>query len=753
MGVALLAGATLAASVAAQEITAPDTLEEVVVTSQRRAQPLLKVPVSVTVLNSEALINLNASNFEDFARSVPGLSFTSDGRFQRGGMQPVLRGVALIGGIFPVTAMYFGETPVQPSRTNLGMIDPNLFDISSVEVLRGPQGDLYGSSSMGGAIKILPNAPDPSAFDIATDVRVGALNKGGLTSEVAGMINIPLADDRAALRMSAMYSREDGYTTLIDIEQLAGAGGIPEVGPDQVVRMRGRPDQHDLETITARVAIRWNVTDNFTVTPSYFTQQFTADGLNYVSGPLSASYGSAVDIDYGFDEGTRSTFSIKNLETNLELGWATLLTSTTLFDVSRSGNFGGTGIIDEILGGGIVPTTIEDVETEEHLIQEVRLNSRAGLPVEFTGGLFYRDVTYGLAQLFYNDALIPVLGTGLLFSRQGEDSRTKEKAAFARVTWHVTDRLEVSPGMRYSKYDNHALIPTTHGLFGYPTLDNPASDTDVSPSLSVRYAPSEQLSIYTRAANGFRPGYGMRLNYPAACLPELAALGVDPNADVMVDSDSLWSYEVGMKGRFLDGRVSTNISAYRIDWEDLQLSIALDCGFNVAGNAGKVKNNGAEFEMVTLLTPDLTTQLSIGYVDAKLGDDIPTLGGSSGDRLISVPKLSYALGAQYDWTVREHGAFARLDYAYQGDAYFGFRFIESQRRPAYGLLSGRLGMDVGDFQIALYGKNLLNEDKLNLCQRDNFRAVAPDYSTCMVRPRELGLQVRWAPGAGSLARK
>jgi outer membrane receptor protein involved in Fe transport len=290
-------------------------------------------------------------------------------------------------------------------------------------------------------------------------------------------------------------------------------------------------------------------------------------------------------------------------------------------------------------------------------------------------------------------------------------------------------------------------------LFGYPTLDNPASDTDVSPSLSVRYAPSEQLSIYTRAANGFRPGYGMRLNYPTACYPELAALGIDPNADAIVESDSLWSYEVGLKGRFLDGRVSTNISAYRIDWQDLQLSIALDCGFNVAGNAGKVKNNGAEFEMVTLLTPNLTTQLSIGYVDAKLGDDVPTLGGSSGDRLINVPKLSYALGAQYDWRVREHGAFARLDYAYQGDSYFGFRFIESQRKPAYGLLSGRLGMDIGDFQVALYGKNLLNEDKLNLCQRDNFRAVAPDYSTCMVRPRELGLQVRWAPGASSLARK
>lgn len=707
-------------------------LEEVLVTAERRTERLLDVPLSVTAITEQHLIDINATNFVDYAQGVPSVSWVEDGRHARHGLQPVIRGLAVIGGRFGTTAMYFGEVPVQPSNTRLGVVDPNLFDIERVEILRGPQGDLYGSSSMGGAIKIVPKHPEVDAFNGAVDVRIGTYESGSQTGLISGMVNFPLSES-AALRVVATYGKDGGYIDAIPYETTS----------DFTTAVK---DRNSYDTRAVRAALRWQVTDNLIITPSFQAQREEADSLNYVSGTLTPMYGSGIDIDYGVDEeGYTSKFSLGNLEVNYDLGWATLLSSTTVFDVTRAGNYGATGILAALLGGAVVPSVIADTEEEEHFVQEFRLTSTADWPIEFTAGLFYRDMTYRLAQLLENPALAGITPGGLLFSRQNEDSPATEKAAYGRATWHVSDKWEVAAGVRYSEYDVRTFIPTTLGPLGYPTIESEFSTDDINPSLSVRYAPNDDLSLYGRIASGSRPGFSIAVTYPPPCFPDLEELGIDPSQDSQIEPDNLWNYEVGFKGRLLNGRLAANLSVYRIDWTDLQLSIGLSCGFSVLGNAGNVRSEGVELETEMLVTESFLARLAFGYNDATTTEDIPALGGTAGDRLPGVPKVAFALGGEYRWTVASLPAYARLDYAYQGASYNNFAGIETGRKPSTGLLSGRLGVRRGDFEFALYGRNLLNEDQLNICSGENFRVVSPDYGTCMLRPRELGIQLRWIP--------
>lgn len=728
----------------AQEADSRNAIEEIVVTAQMREARLQDVPLSVAVLTEQQLARQGALNFEDYGRSVPAVSFIESGRHARGGLEPAIRGIFL-GGESTTTAFYIDDTPLHPSKRRLGIIDPNMFDINRIEVLRGPQGDLYGSSAMGGAIRVITNKPDPANFDMSVAGNAGTLSAGGEKFDVNAMLNIPLAEDRAALRLVGLYAKEDGFIDSIPFEDFDLVENLPNVTRAHLASTLAREDRNSVETVGARAAIRWNATDRLTITPSYYGQTARADRVRFVSGLLTESAGEPVDVDFGFDEPVENNFSILNLHMEYDIDWATITSSSTLYEVERSGIFGATGIISGVFGETL-PTFIGDVEKEEQTVQEIRLSTALDGPFQYLVGMFYRKSEYGLDQLMYNEELTPVLGSPLLFSRDGEDSWLKERAIFGRVTWSISESWELEPGVRWAEYDRLTFIPETQGPFGYATLTNPASESAVSPSLTLTYRDRDSdFMTYARAASAYRPGYAQTINFPSPCDPYLAELGLGSGEQVLfITSDALWNYELGVRTSLFDGSLSGSLTAFYIDWDDIQITRSLPCGFAISANAGVATSRGIELQIQSNPSDDLSLSLGVGYVDAKLAGDAPALGGEEGDRLPQIPQWTIAASAQQYLPAFSRPTYIRADYSYAGSSHYDFSFSPSVYRSPVGLLNLRFAVELDRWEIGLFARNVLDLQRTDLCSPDNFRHLSPDYGTCVNEPRHVGLSVRWS---------
>jgi outer membrane receptor protein involved in Fe transport len=751
----VLAGGLFSGSIANAQGEGASAVEEIIVTAQKRSQSLADIPMSVSVLSSELLERTQADNFQDLVALVPGLSITSS---QRGVTRVTLRGINT-GGVASTVGVYFDEVPFGSSTglANAATVsgDFDTFDVNRIEVLRGPQGTLYGASSLGGVMKYVPNQPNTEEFEARFQASAEDVKDGDMGYSFTGVVNIP-ASDSFALRASGFYRSDEGFSDSI------GNNPIPTLTDPNVNVIEGtrvEDDLNSLDTYGGRVAALFQASDTFSVNLSAVLQNIESGGPDLVdadpstlsplnSSPVQSRYQRAFsDIEYrvysanlDWDFGAASLQSITSdgsFEQNFQQDAAI---ASSLAGVPLSSFL--TFVFDDPTTPEIAPllsAILPQTTSTDKLTQEFRLVSKESDTFEWLVGAYYTDEESLISQTI--DAVAAgtedvVEGLGGLAIASIE-STYEEIAVFANGTWHVTPDFELSFGARASSNDQSARQVTSGPLAGESDFTVDSSEEPVTWSVSPRFQLNDESSVYMRIATGFRPG-GPNVVNPAA----------PPTTPRSYDSDSLTSYEVGYKRTSSDGRYAVDAAAYFLDWKDIQLLANVD-GFGVNTNGGSAESTGLEFTMSYIPTDGLTLSLNGAYTDAELTEDTdPIVGGADGDPLPFVPEWSYGLSADYEWAVMgDSTAYVGGNLGYTGErpAALGNLDPDGNVReiPSNTILNLRAGLLTGRWSVEVYGKNVTDELGINAVGSVD-EAVTGRVELGVVRPRTYGVKVGFA---------
>ncbi|HLT90352.1 MAG TPA: TonB-dependent receptor [Woeseiaceae bacterium] len=734
--------------VLAQERAPTRELEEIVVTAQKREQTLLEIPQSITVVDGQLLRRQQADNFEDYLSLVPGLSLQSA---TPGNTRITLRGVNT-GGVASTVGVYVDEVPFGSSSglANAAILagDFDTFDVARLEVLRGPQGTLYGASSLGGVIRFVTNAPDTREFRFRAEAGLENVAEGDLGWAARSFVNIPLSE-RFAVRASGFYRAESGFIDSI------GNNPIPSLTDPANNIVDGSlvlEDLNETDVFGGRVSALFDTGGVFSAQLTALFQDIEADGSANFEGDFDTYeplYGGLVKTQYHRDL-TDTEYRIYSGLLNWELGAGTLLSSTSYSTFAQH--------IQDDAALFPVPPALAQVATlfygdpatrplsviqkqitgTDKFTQEFRFTSPDGEVFEWLAGAFYtREKSRIDPQDFFaveagTDDIaedIPVLLSGQVHSEY------EEYAAFGNATWYLTERFEINFGGRASRNEQSASqVLDLSGLgAGVVAFDEATSSEDVFTwSVGPRFSLNDDTSVYARIATGYRPGG-----------PNVLPPGAPPGTPATYDSDTLTSYEAGLKGDWAN--LSLDVAVFFLDWEDIQLFAQInDVGVNA--NGGTAESRGIELNAAVRPLDGLTLSLNGAWIDTELTQDTdPIVGGVSGDSLPWTPELSATFAADYEWQVAgDVTAWVGGDVSYTGTrtADFGQRDANGAIRelPSYTTLDLRAGFDTGSWFFELYARNLTDE-------RGITSLFGPDVvangaaGIAIIRPRTVGLTV------------
>ena len=706
MVLVLTSGVTISRSAMAQ--VEVDQLEEVVVTAQKREQALADIPMSITVLPGNMLEQQQAFDFQDLTSLIPGFSVTGS---TPGITRITLRGVNT-GGVASTVGVYYGEVPFGSSSglANGAILsgDFDTFDLARIEVLRGPQGTLYGASSLGGVLKYIPNEPGTEAFEGRFKAGLETVKHGGLGYSFTGVVNAPLSDT-FAIRASGFYRYNDGFIDSIGIDP------IPSLTDPTVNIIDGTLVENSLnssETYGGRFTALWTPTDNFSLNLSAMLQDINSDAPNVVDADpvtLKPPNGELVQRRYQ-DQRNDISYQVYSATMDWDFGPASVQSITSWGDfkqdiegdlalgIALTGGPPLASLISFIFGtplGAIFPQTI----STDKFTQELRFLSPDSDKFEWLLGAYYTNEDSLISQeILAVTANTQDLAAGFPpLAVVSLTSNYKELAFFGNATWYITDRFDLSFGARASSNDQDVVQQGDGPLAGGPSeFTADSSESPFTWSVSPHYALTEKSSIYARVATGFRPGGPNVL--PPGAPPELGSY----------DSDSLTSYEAGYKMVSDDDRFSLDITAYFQDWKDIQLFAQVQ-GYGINANGGKATSKGAELAASYAATDALTLSFNGAYTNAKLKEDTdPALGGMDGDALPYVPEWSFGLSADYTWAVMDNStAYVGGTLGYTGERPTGFAGAASYYElDGFTNLGLRAGLETGNWAFELYVKNL-----------------------------------------------
>ncbi|WCL55247.1 TonB-dependent receptor [Gimibacter soli] len=709
---------TLPAVAQAAEGGAEDAfeLEEIIVTAQKREQRLLDVPQSVSVLSSKALAAAQAERFDDYLTRLPSATFTTT---QSGQTRLILRGINA-GGVGATVATYVDETPYGSATglANGAILTPDLdpFDVARVEVLRGPQGTLYGANSLGGLVKFVTVKPSTEGFEAAAKGNVESMKGGDTGYALRGAVNVPLGE-KLALRASAFHRKDAGFIDDVNGNEHVNSG-----------TMEG-----------GRASLLFKPTDNFSVLLSANLQDLKSNGDNSFDADPATNlplFGELMqsrllsqnnDIKYRIYNGT--------VEWDLEGFTLTSATSYGKLDQTQTDDFSSlygpilTAVFGTPLGAGLDATM-----GQKRFTQEFRVDSTGDGPLQWTVGGYYSEEENALGQVLYGiDA-----GTGEVFTGLEElilvglDSDYKEYAGFASATYSFSEKLDLTVGARYSSNDQTNLQSTAGPLAGPATsFDGDSSDTAFTFSVAPSFKPNETTTLYARVARGYRPGG------PNA-LPPTAPTSVPRD----FAPDYTTNYEAGVKAELLERTLAVDASLFYIDWTDIQVLVQVD-NFGVNSNGGKAKSQGAEFSATYSPVEGLTFTGSASYVDAKLTEDAdPLTGALDGDRLPYVPKFSSSIGAEYEWPLSDTltGSVGGT-WRHTGARESGFDSTLGQRTmPSYELVDLHAGIAFENITLEAYVRNLTDARGFTALGGPS-GAPMGGIAASIIRPRAFGLSL------------
>ena len=743
--------------------------DEIVVTAQRREQTLIQVPQSISVVGGETLERQSARSFLDYAQLVPGLSLTQE---NPGETRLILRGVNT-GSVSSTVATYVDDIPfgASGSLSNSAILagDFDTFDVARIEVLRGPQGTLYGSNSLGGVLKFVTAEPNTREFEARGQVGIEDTRYGELSYLANAVVNVPVGDT-LAVRASGFYRDNGGY---IDAPA------------------RGGRNINSSDTYGGRVSVLFKPTDRLSVrlfglfqkigTDSPSTFQADPITLRPVNPITGARVGKADRTRYErIAEANKLDYRVYSGTLDYDFGFATL-TSITSYSEQKRDELGDESTNEAFRGlanlfyataaPGTVGAAFEnDVEVEK-FTQEIRLQSPDDDRFEWLIGGYYTDEKTALIQeiLPFTLATQALISPGITvpqtfpippfrglsftnFVTSTINAKYEEVAVFGSATFKFSDRFDITAGGRYSHNKQSSITQIVQLGSGDPHSAD-SSEGVFTWSVSPRFEFDDRTSIYARVAKGFRPGG-----------PTFVPPGADADFPSEFNSDTLVSYEVGLRAQTPDRVASIDASLYYIDWDDILILSSVLVNGNPVGvntNGGRARIKGAEITATLRPARGLTLVAAAAYNDAELRDDtvrpggLNLTGGLRGDSLPFTPDTTLTLSADYEWSLgNEVEAFVGGNARFVGDQTAGF---SAPYRAAYGgrieidpyeTVDLRAGVNFRGFTVQAFARNLLNEYGVVSAGGFPF-AVQPalggtsvpllDVST--IRPRTIGLLV------------
>ncbi len=718
-------------------------LEEIVVTASKRESTLEKTSISITALSGADIQNRGFSDLDSLLKTIPGVSMRTSGP---GMTEFEMRGIASNGGNSPTVGFYFDETSLTaPAATNEGkiVISPDLYDLNRIEVLRGPQGTLYGSGSMGGTIKLVPNAPNPAAFDTSGEVKFTDTNRGGFGHGENAMVNIPFWDQKAAVRLVGSYSYEPGFIDRVVIApgQFPLPGGLVNGPYGSYYTTRGDVTSapvaavyhhaNDVEKTSVRASALFNVVDGLTVAPSYFYQKLRSNGFPYIDSPpdRNAFYQPFDTAERYSDEFWLGALSIKYRTDSVEISSATSYWSRHEPLTQDTAESWTTYLLPPTVGIGVTGFTsgngnlgksyaIEDNKSHQ-TSEELRLSSVGDGRLKWLVGYYYSDFVSPWDITFPSEtgASNPNIGTNNLFTYL-TPFKIRQQSIFGELTYNITEPFSVTVGARRFHYDSTVDLNQYGGLAGAPTqLSTKETEQGVTPKLTLSYQFDKNLLAYATAAKGFRPGGGtgpVPTSGPTSCEAQLQveynSNGAFVNGPTQFKSDTVWSYELGEKWRSADNRLTLNAAAYYVNWNGVQQTNSLSsCGYVYTANAGDARVYGGEVEMNAVVVHDLQALANVAYshsslVNTSLTDSVFTVGSA----IQQVPKVTGTVALAYrHQLVDDRAITARAESTYTGsrtDATFAVNTL-----PSYYLSNVRGGIEAGRWSAVLFINNLADK--------------------------------------------
>ena len=706
----------------------PAETGDIIVTALKRPQALQDVPASVSILSADLLRRLNAQDFSRVADSMPGLAFATTGP---GNAQYIIRGIGGVGFVqSPTTGVYLDETPLQTrALRGFSQPDPQLFDVARVEVLRGPQGVLFGSSSMGGLVRIVTNPPDATKIAALGQAGGATITDGGTSWDAKAMLNLPIVRDTLALRVSGGTGKQGGW--IDDLRPTTG--NLTENAGTSAVRK----DVNWTRTDTVRVALRWNTTATLTITPSLVWQ----DAHSNADRPHSdVTFGKRARLKARYEDTfAKDALVIGSLliENRFDaIGGFTLSSNSSWLDRRNRLSFDVTAfdspIVEDIVGPGpggkLFPTPLKDFGRTKQFTQEVRAVSDGPGRLQYVFGALYRDLhqdsgrTITVADLFGVTAPLP-LGASSPAVIQDTTVRFRESeiAAFGELTSAVVPKVKVAAGARVFAYRQreasrrYGIGGVAGGDLAYD-YDERNRENGVTPRVTLSYAPSRAATLYASYSQGFRTG---GVNAPVTddicSVAERRAAGI-PDIPPPYDSDRTDNYEIGAKSSLWGGRVRVNGAAYAIDWKQYQQAFQTACGINNATtvsftvNAGRVRSRGGELELTVSPIHGLDLHAGGSFTDATYRNDVPNLFLPAGSRVLDVPRWLWNVRGNYEAKLTD-GLTGSVFVAarHVGASNSGFGEGEVLPRPDYTLVDASAGATMrGGLGIDLFVTNLFD---------------------------------------------
>jgi iron complex outermembrane receptor protein len=759
-----LGGLFAGVAVAQQSRSDTGQLEEIVVTAEKREATVQTTAISLTAVTGDDIVNRGFTDLASLMQTVPGVSVRTSGP---GMTEFEMRGVASNGGNSPTVGFYFDETPLTaPAATNEGkiVISPDLYDLNRVEVLRGPQGTLYGSGSMGGTIRIIPNAPNPEAFEASGEAKFADTDHGGFDHGENAMVNLPFLNGIAALRIVGSYSFDAGWIDRVVTEP--GDFPLPTNGGTVRGNVLAAPiateyhDVNDVEKTTVRVSAVFKPIDGLIITPSYFYQKLRAGGLPYIdSVPGTDAHYQPFDVPENYrDEFHLSALSIKYRTDLFEISSASAYWTRhepLIQDTAESWTT-GLGLPSYGPGNGGIGAAYADEDNQSHqTTEELRISSVGDTRFKWLAGYFYSDFESGWDIVFPSQTGEQVFGLSNSLFDYYSPFKILQQSVFGEVTYNITDPFAITVGARRYHYDAPVGLDQYGALLGTltPTFTSTSENAQgVTPKVSLSYQFDKNLLAYATAAKGFRPGGG------TGPVPTTGPPGVDCEAQLQVEygakgfingpisfnSDSVWSYELGEKWRSADGRFSVNAAGYYESWIGVQQVNSLSsCGYVYTANVGDAHVKGGEIEANAIVVRDLEISGSVTYSQASLTSaTLIDSGFNPGTPIQQVPKWSGSAQIAYHHELTDDLAvIARAE-----SNYVGSRTDETYATntlPSYDLTNIRGGLQGPRWSAVLFVNNVADKRALlnNIVQdAENI----PDFNRVAVsQPRTAGVDLNY----------
>ncbi len=737
-------------------------LEEVVVTADRRnAVDIQKAPIAISVVNPEELARLGGQGFSDYLEALPSVFLEESSPGQN---QFIIRGMS----ISPfnhttlhdrsLVSVYLDDTPISLQGNTP---DLEVFDLERIEVVRGPQGTLFGAGAMAGNIRYITRRPQLGEWDMSTEGTVSETYKAGINYSIRGMLNAPIGDT-LALRLTGFTGENDGY--------------IYNVGID-------KDNANDEENTQARAVLRYAPSDSLTIDASHTYARLRSGGgpevRRFVVNPLPAFKTNDTNIPEQYND----DFNLSNLTVSYAFEPVELISSTSYidrnFDRLTSGQYliGRRGLGLAHIPWDDVISTNDIQNTLRTFSQELRIQSRGDQRLSWITGLYYEDSERSQLQ----DIPTPgydanafegfLAGFGITSTDLGTprddtpfygDTKLGEKqwAVFGEMTYEIVSNLDVTLGARYFEYEQDfnlyfaGILGIDFDTFAPLIVDETIEENDVNPRLRVSYQVTDDLMFFAEAAQGFRLG-GVNQPLPLSC-GEPGPLGFG--------SDTVWTYQIGERSSWLEDRLIVNLTAYLNDWEDVQAQRVLpECSYLYTANGGNVRGTGVELESKVQLTDRLILGINASYNKTEADGDIrfpdEVTGGPDviialdGQRAPGTPEYSGSATLNYTMPLFVAGTL-ELSAAYQlrGGYFETFdtrEFIPGSLEPDFSPVNRRLDLAVnflsgGAWEAGVFVRNATDEVEIFSQGFSRRQAPNPDFETRSIgRGRTIGLRFRY----------